>query len=79
MINMNKIDASVKGAIATALIGLFVWCFNMNADVKINTTNINHNKERQTEQHKQYMEATKELTKAVNELRVVIAKMDRGI
>ena len=66
---MDKIDATIKGAIATALFGLFGWVMSINTDVKVNSTEISHNRESTMSN----IEATKDLTKAVNDLRVFLA------
>ena len=70
---MAKIDQAVKGFIAAALMGSFVWCFNISSDVKINTNDIKHITTAQAEHTK----ALRELTRAVVELRVYLGGKDK--
>jgi hypothetical protein len=62
---MKEFDGIVKGVIAAAIIGLFSWVMTINADVKVNTTDIKHNKQ---------VIVMRELTKAIQDLRIEFAK-----
>ncbi len=68
--DMKEFDGIVKGIISAAIIGLFVWVMNINAAVKVNSTEIKHNKAALVEN----TAANKDLTKAITELRIVIAQ-----
>ena len=61
-------DSIVKTLIASALVGLSVFVININADVKVQGNRIAHIEASQ----KESIEVTKELTKAVVDLRIVI-------
>ena len=67
---MKEFDGIAKGVIAAAIIGLFSWVMTINADVKVNTTDIKHNKEATKEQ----VIVMRELTKAIQDLRIEFAK-----
>ena len=65
---MKDLDSIVKTLIASALVGLSVFVVNINADVKVQSNRISHIEATQ----KESIEVTKELTKAVVDLRIVI-------
>ena len=66
-------DTIVKSAIGAALVGLTVWVFNINADVRVNTQRIIHVEDDQ----KEVIAVVKDLTDAVNDLRVVIESLKK--
>lgn len=68
---MKEFDDIIKTLIASALVGLAVCTFNINADVKVNSIEISHLKETQ----KDSIQVSRELTKAVTDLRIVIEKI----
>lgn len=70
---MKEFDGIVKGVIAAAIIGLFTWVMTINASVKVNSSDIKHNKEATKEQ----VAVMKELTKAIQDLRVEFAKNNK--
>ena len=70
---MDKIDVTVKGIILTSLISLCVWLSTVSGDVRINTNNISHG----AEQRKEYKVVLKELTIAIQELRVYMAAQQK--
>lgn len=72
---MDKIDASIKGAIVMAIFALFGWVISINANVQVNTTNITHAQKSVERATDKYMEATEKLTEAIVELKVAIAEM----
>jgi len=65
---MKDLDSIVKTLIASALVGLSVFVININAEVKVQSNRISHIEATQ----KESIEVTKELTKAVVDLRIVI-------
>ena len=65
---MKDFDSIVKTLIASALVGLSVFVININAEVKVQSNRISHIEATQ----KESIEVTKELTKAVVDLRIVI-------
>ena len=65
---MKEIDNIIKTLIASALVGLSVFVININAEVKVQSNRISHIEATQ----KESIEVTKELTKAVVDLRIVI-------
>tara|TARA_R110000744_G_scaffold378892_2_gene495780 strand:- start:9525 stop:9737 length:213 start_codon:yes stop_codon:yes gene_type:complete len=70
---MKDFDNVMKSLISACLIGLSVWVFNINADVRVQSNEISHIQESQ----KESILVNRELTKAVTELRIVIEKIRR--
>jgi hypothetical protein len=68
---MRDLDNVVKTLIAASLIGLFSWMFAINADVKVHEAQIIHIQQTQRDS----IQVTKELTKAVTDLRIAIEKI----
>jgi hypothetical protein len=67
---MKEFDGIVKGIIAAAIVGLFGWVMAINATVQVNSSEIKHNKQALMDN----TSASKDLTKAITDLRVYIAK-----
>jgi dihydroorotase len=70
---MKDFDSVVKTVIAAAVTGLFVWVFNVHAEVKVNQQRISHVEEDQRE----VIVVVKELTSAVTDLRIVIEQLKK--
>tara|TARA_R110002012_G_scaffold30480_1_gene92396 strand:+ start:291 stop:518 length:228 start_codon:yes stop_codon:yes gene_type:complete len=69
--NMDKLDATVKGVIATAIVGLYIWVFNTNAKNDVRDLRITHVENGHTE----VLSVVKDNTRAMNNLRVVIESL----
>ena len=67
---MKEFDGIVKSLISAAIIGLFVWVMAINATVQVNSSEIKHNKRALMDN----TAASKDLTKAITDLRVYIAR-----
>jgi len=67
---MKELDGVIKGLISAAIVGLFVWVMAINATVQVNSAEIKHNKQALMDN----TAASKDLTKAITDLRVYIAK-----
>lgn len=70
---MKDFDNIVKTIIAAAITGLFVWTFNMNANIRVNEQRITHVEQDQRE----VILVVKELTDAVTDLRIVIEQLKK--
>ncbi len=69
---VKDFDNIIKTVIASALVGLFVWMFNINADVKVQANEITHIKKTVSEA----VEVNKELVDVVVELRIAVEKLN---
>lgn len=70
---MKEFDGIVKGVIAASILGMGTWVMKINADVQVNKIAIKHNSDIAKEQ----IIVNKELTKAINDLRVTIASKSK--